>query len=404
MLPKMELESKNNNENVISIRGLANVLREVNVSALLDKWGPTHTLQVYDPHSNMYAVLIIDSPLQGPSCGWIDICPDVTPLDVFYRARDATWSSSLFNVPLGGAAVGIKGDPSKVDTKKIIRSFAQRIAALTPKQYIAAPGPTIGKEEMAVFAETVGDRQAATGKPEDMDGIPYELGGMGLGIAVATETVLGMIGHQTDVSTDFSGLKIGVMGTGLIGSSVIKYMARRGGSIVSISDEDCTVHNVDGINIGQFFTDATTLGRSAHLKKCTNVKKLGPDQILSIDCDVLICTSNTACVTEDNFQSLKARCFVSGMNRSVTPLAEQLLHNKGVLVLPNILTLGGAIINSHVEYERGSAAGAFSLIETRMKEVTSHVVQQSLETGVSIRRVAQEMAQEGVLQTMEALE
>ena len=144
---------------------LIKVLKDINVSAFLDSWGPLEVIQVYDPNINMQGILVIDNTVLGPGCGGIRISPTITPRLVFEQARKMTLTCALVDLNFGGAAAGIRANHFEINKKEFIRSFAKRVSPYVPGQYIARPDINITQEEMAVFSEEVGERRGATGKP-----------------------------------------------------------------------------------------------------------------------------------------------------------------------------------------------------------------------------------------------
>jgi len=187
-------------------------LREVNVPAFLDRWGPENVIQVYDPELGMRGVLVIDNTCLGPGKGGIRISSTVTPFEVFRLARAMTWKCALAGIPFGGAKSGIRADPFKIDKTKMMKAFAKLIAPYVPGRYIAAPDMNVGEKEIEAFVEAVGDLRGATGKPIKLGGIPHELGTTGFGVGVALETSLKIISHKIDLPENLSDVRVAIQG------------------------------------------------------------------------------------------------------------------------------------------------------------------------------------------------
>lgn len=378
---------------------LINIIQENNASALLDNWGPEQIFQVYDPEINMQGILVVDNTTLGPGCGGIKLSPHITPNNIFQHARTMTWACALAGVKLGGAAGGIRGNPLAIDKSKFIKSFAQKISPYVPNQYVAAPFPPIGKEEMAVFAEEVGDRKGAVGKPEHMGGIPQETGIIGLGMGVAIEECIKIVQSFPKNPSD---IRIVIQGFEHIGRSLAQYLVNKGLKIIAISDDWCTVYDPKGINLDTILKYSCALTENTSLKRCKEITKLSKNDIQHIDCDILVCTTGNCLVTHENIQDINIKCIVEGINRPVTPVAEQIFHEKGVLVLPDTLTLVSSAVCSYAEYNMDSSEMAFSLMEKKIREVSQKVIDQSLNSNIPPRRVAKEIARERILQRMEA--
>ena len=377
------------------------VLKETNVSAFLDNWGPVHVLQVYDPDINMQGILVIDNLALGPGCGGIRICPHITPYDVFQHARTMTWACALADVKLGGAAAGIRADPFEIDRIKFIRSFAREVSPYVPDQYIATPWLYVGMNEMAAFVEEVGDRRGATGKPERMDGIPYELGVIGLGMGVAIEETINACRSLGSFPSDISEARIVIQGLESIGCSLAKFLLTKGTRVIALSDEWCSIYDPEGIDINKILEYFSTTGKTRSLKDCKGVKKLPKDDIIKIDCDVFVSTTGNNLVTAENVQCLNTRCVVEGVNNPITPIAERMLHKKGILVLPDILSMVSSAVSSYAEYRMDTSEMAFSSIESKTRETTRHAVERSLDSGIPMRRVLKEIAKERIIRTRE---
>jgi len=381
-----------------------NILKESNVSALLDKWGPAQILHVYDPEINMQGLLVIDNITLGPGCGGIKIWPFITPNKIFQHARTMTWSCALADIKLGGAAGGIRGNPLEIDRIKFIKSFAKEVSPYVPDQYIAAPYPHTGKDEMAAFAEEVGDRKGATGKPANMGGIPYEMGAIGLGMGIAIEECIKSLQISRSFPKKYSDIRIAIKGFEHIGSSLSQYLFNMGVKIIAINDEWSTIYDPTGIDINGILQYSSAVTESKSLKQCKGIKKLSKDDIINVDCDILVCTTGNCIITHENIQNLKFNCIVEGINHPVTPIAEQIFHEKGVFVLPDILTMVGSAICSYAEYNGDTPEMAFSSIEKKIRKVTKEVIHPSLNSNIPPRRVAEEIAKEKILQMMEAKE
>ena len=388
-------------QNKISKENLIKVLEEINVSAFLNEWGPTNIIQVYDPDINMQGILVLDNTCLGPACGGIKISPVITPHQVFLNARKMTLSCALVNVNFGGAAAGIRANPFEIDKINFIKSFARGVSPYVPDQYIAAPNMNVGKHEMAAFVEEVGDRRGACGKPEDMGGIPHELGVIGFGMGVIIDEIIKTAHFSSDLPSSISEAKIVIQGFGNIGCTIAKYLANKGAKIIAISDDWCAIYDSKGIDINETLKYSSAIAEKHSLRYCKDVKVLAKEEIVKVDGDIFVPTTGNCVLTEENIRLLKSKCIVEGVNNPITAIADQMLHKKGVLVLPDILTIAGSAVSSYAEYNGNSCEMAFSLIESKIRETTEQVIQQSFKSSIPLRRVAKEIARERILQAME---
>lgn len=382
---------------------LLRILEETNVSAFLDSWGPIDVLQVYDPDIMMHGVLVIDNLTLGPGCGGIRISSSVTPREEFHRARTMTLICALADIDFGGAAAGIHADPGQVDCLKMTRAFARRISPHVPDRYIAAPDQNTGQEEMKAFAHEVGDLHGATGKPIDMGGIPQELGAQGFGMAVAASTIL-EAGRSAafGLPPSIAEATVAIQGFDRIGAAAARYLAGRGTKVVALSDDWCTVREQHGIELSTVQKSISATTERHSLSSCKGLERLPRDDIIKVDCDVLILSTANAILTEDNTQELGARCVVEGMTSPLTSIADQILARKGTLVVPDLLAAAGGAICSYAEHTRRSCERAFSMVESKIKQNTADLTQRAVGMGLPLRRVAKEAARERLLLAMEA--
>ena len=402
----MEIQQNNGiiTNNALKTDELVNLIKEINPSAFLNTWGPTNVVQIYDPEINMQGVLIIDNTTLGPAIGEIRIATDITPRQVFNNARKMTLSCALLNINFGGASAGINADPNKIDKIKYIKSFAKSISSYVPSQYIATPDPNIGQSEMAAFVEEIGDRKGATGIPEKMGGIPHELGVVGFGMSIALESSLETLQPFKGMPDNLSNAKIAIQGFDNIGCSVAKCLNNKGAKIVAISDNWCTVSDSNGIDINKIIQFSNSRDEEHSLKRSKDLKKLPKDDIVKMDCDILILTTSTELLEDENHKGVQAKCVVEGINEPITSIVDLNLNKRDIIVLPDILTMSGGPISSYAEYCGESSDMAFSWIDSKIRETTKFVVERSINSGIPIRRIAKELAKERILQKFEVAE
>jgi len=377
------------------------VLKEINITSFLDRWGPAHVVQVYDTALNMQGILVIDNTVLGPGCGGVKIAPNITPREVYERARSRTWSCALLDLRFGGAAAGIRANPSDVDRVQLVQAFARKVSFFVPSLFVAAPDLNVEQAEMAAFAEEVGDHRGVTGKPESMHGIPYELGVVGFGMAIAIEATLEAVGAKGGMPEGLGNARVALHGFESVGTPLAKYIAHKGARIVALCDEGCTVHDPKGIDIESVPMRQTKSGPRAAIREIEGVEVLPSEKLSGLECDILVCANGRCVLHEDNVKKVKARCVVEGLNDPITPMARQQLFKDGVLVLPNILATAGGVISSYAEYNRNSSERAFSMIVSKMRDVTIEVVTGALAQRIPPVRVAKERAKERILESME---
>ncbi|MGY5872691.1 MAG: Glu/Leu/Phe/Val dehydrogenase [Candidatus Thorarchaeota archaeon] len=386
---------------VLSTKHVIEALDQVNVSSFLDSWGPEEVIQVYDPNTGMQGFLVIDNTALGPGKGGIRISSTVTPLEVFGLARAMTWKCALADIPFGGAKSGIRADPYTIDKLRFVKEFAKKIAPSVPSRYVSAPDMNVGEKEIEAFVETVGDRQAATGKPAKLGGIPHELGTTGFGVGVALENSFEMIGDTIGLPKDLADTRVVIQGFGNVGLWIAKFLSNKGAKIVALSDYWGTIYNKEGIDIDQAEKHAYATSEQASIKNYGQGTVLSRDAILGLDCDILVPCAVGNVINEGTWPSIKAKMIVEGANNATAQVAERHLFENDVIIVPDFLANAGGVIGSYVEYKNGTEEEAFSMIESKIKKNTECVISDALDRKLTPRQVALEIAQQRIMDAME---
>ena len=383
---------------------LEDLLDNVNVTAFVDKWGPEKVIRVYDPDIGMEGILCIDNTALGPGKGGMRIRAGVTPAEVFKLARTMTWKCALADLPFGGAKGGINADPYTVDKIKYMKSFARAISVFCPTQWVSAPDMNVGEKEIEAFVEEIGDLKAATGKPERLGGIPHELGTTGFGVGVSIETALAVLSQVAPIQESLTGLKVAIQGFGNVGSELAKYLANRGAKVVGISDYWGAVCNPKGIDISAACKHAYATDEANSVKKCKGTTEIPRDDLLYVDCDILVPAAVSRVITAENADRIKAKLVIEAANIPTTAQAEEMLFKRGVLVMPDMLVNAGGVIGSYVEYLGKSADEAFAMIDSKIRNNTKQVLEESINSEVMTlpRFAAMKIAMERVSKAMRA--
>jgi glutamate dehydrogenase/leucine dehydrogenase len=372
----------------------------VNVPAFLDRWGPENVVQVYNPELGVQGILVIDNTALGPGKGGIRISPTVTPLEVFRLARAMTWKCALADIPFGGAKSGIRIDPFKADKIKVMKAFAKLIAPYVPHKYIAAPDMNVGEKEIEAFVNSIGDLNGATGNPARLGGIPHELGTTGFGVGVALEASLGLIGKKIGLSEELTGIRVAIQGFGNVGIGIAKFLQRKGAKVVGISDFWGGIYNKDGIDIDLAEKYSYAKSEKQSIKNYKDAEQIDRDDLLTVDCDVLIPCACGDVITVENQSKIKAKLILEGANNATNPDAEQFLYDRGVIVIPDFLANAGGVIGSYAEYKGMSAEEAFLLIESKIKANTKLVLEGHISSGCIPRKIAKKIAEKRILAAM----
>lgn len=384
------------------ISTLGDLLDQVNVTSFLDSWGPEKVLHIYDPHIKMEAILVIDNTARGPGKGGFRIREGVTPIEVFRLARTMTWKCALADLPFGGAKGAINANPYLINKIQYVKAFARAVSAISPLEWVAAPDMNVGEKEIEAFVEEIGSMKAATGKPEQRGGIPHELGTTGFGVGVAIEKTLEVLSKAVKIQETLEGLKVVIQGFGNVGSELLKYLTHHGAQIIGISDYWGAAYNPKGIDPTKALRHAYALNEGHSIKHCKGATGIPRDDVLYLDCDVLVPSAVSNVITEHNASKIKASLIFEAANNPTTKEAEQMLFQRGILVIPDCLVNAGGVIGSYVEYIGGNADEAFAIIDAKIRQNTQLVIEGAInhDSIMLPRAVAMRIAQQRVLEAM----
>jgi glutamate dehydrogenase/leucine dehydrogenase len=353
--------------------------------ALCDEFGPSTIVLVRDPAAGMEGVVVVDDTSAGPAIGGVRMAPDVTVKEVARLARAMTLKNAAAGLPHGGGKAGIIADPAVDPARKqrIVRAFARAIRELTG--YV--PGPDMGTDEacMAWIHDEIG---RAVGLPAVLGGIPLDqIGATGFGLAVCADAVEAA-GHLR-----ISGSRVAIQGFGAVGRHAARFLAQRGARIVGVSDVGGAVVDGHGLDLERLL--AFKAGDRS-VGEFPGVATIPRDDLIRLDCDILIPAARPDVLTADNADDVKARLVLQGANIPATRDAEQLLHKRGVLCIPDFVANAGGVICAAVEYQRGTKAQAFALISERVHTNTLEVLARAREQDVPPREAAEELAWERI--------
>ena len=348
---------------------------------LSDDLGPAKILLVRDATAGLEGVVVVDNLAAGPAIGGLRMAPDLTVTEVARLARAMTLKNAAAGLPHGGGKAGIWADPTigRAGKQRLVRSFARAIATLT--EYI--PGPDMGTDEacMGWIGDEIG---RAVGLPAVLGGIPLDqIGATGFGLAACAEAV------QQAGYLRLAGARMAVQGFGAVGRNAARFLTEAGAVLVAASDSRGAVANPAGLDVdalAAFKTTGGTVGAFA------GGAPIGRDDLLAVDCDVLIPAARPDVLGAANAELVRAAVVLEGANIPATAEAEALLHKHGVLSVPDFIANAGGVICAAVEYRGGTRAQAFALIREKVRANTSEVLGRARELGVLPREAAEELA------------
>ena len=360
-----------------------------NLFAYADELGPTKIVHIHNPQCGLKAVVAIDNIARGPSIGGIRMAPDVSAEEAFRLARAMTMKNSAANLPHGGGKSVLFGDPKMALKEKdqLIRAFARAIRDLI--EYI--PGPDMGTDErcMAWIKDEIG---RAVGLPMEIGGIPLdEIGATGLGLKASVEAAM----KYCDFN--LAGARVVVQGFGSVGKHAARFLGAKGAVLVGASDSRGTIYNPRGIDVSRLIAVKNS-GKT--VTDYPDGQKLHADAIIDIDCEIWIPAARPDVIHKENVHRLKTKLVAQGANIPFTPEAERILHEKGVLVLPDFIANAGGVICAAVEYRGGSQSQALQTIEEKVCANTEEVLAAAKERKLLPRQAALDLAEVRVHKAM----
>jgi glutamate dehydrogenase (NAD(P)+) len=287
---------------------------------------------------------------RGPYKGGIRYHPDADADEVRALAALMTWKTALVDVPFGGAKGGIDCDPRQLsldELRRLTRDFTRKIRmVIGPSRDIPAPDVGTNAQIMAWMMDEYG--RSAGHSPAVVTGKPIELGGSqgrneatGRGVAVITRLACESAG------VDLKGARVVIQGFGNVGSHAASFLSEMGAKILAVSDVNGGIVDEKGLDIARLLE---------HVEKTGSVVEFaGSDAIdnaalLELPCEILIPAALGEVIRKRNVEKLDCKLIVEAANHPVTPYADKVLEDRGVLVVPDILANAGGVTCSYFEW------------------------------------------------------
>jgi glutamate dehydrogenase (NAD(P)+) len=320
---------------------------------------------------------------RGPSKGGIRYHPDVTLDEVKALAMWMTWKCALMGIPFGGAKGGVVCNPkqmSRTELEKMTRRYTSEIInEIGPEKDIPAPDVGTDPSVMAWIFDTYSMNKGhsvlgvVTGKPLNVGGSLGRLEATAHGALY----ILREAAKKQDRS--FTGMRVAVQGFGNVGSYLARFVAEDGATVVALSDSGGGVYNPNGIDVALALAHKQETGRLEGLKDTETITN---DELLLLDCDVLAPCALEQVITTQNADKIKASIVVEGANGPTTPTADEILEDRGVLVLPDVLANAGGVVVSYFEWVQGLQEYFWKEDEVnkRLNDITSRAFQETWAT------------------------
>ena len=314
---------------------------------------------------------------RGPMKGGLRFHPEVDFDEVRSLASLMTWKTALADVPFGGAKGGITCDPhamSQGEVERLTRKFTSRIGfAFGLQRDIPAPDVNTNAQIMAWIMDQYGARYGhtpgiVTGKPVPLGGSAGREAATGRGVSIVT------LEAARDAGIDIRGARVVIQGFGNVGSYTARFLHESGAKIIAVSDASGGLFAGDGLNTPELF-DYAYERRSL---EGFDGEKITNEQLVELECDILIPAALGGVITRENANDINARMVVEAANSPVTTVADAILNERGILVVPDILANAGGVTVSYFEWVQNIQVFRWTEeeVNTRLLDIMTTAYQQ----------------------------
>jgi glutamate dehydrogenase (NAD(P)+) len=332
---------------------------------------------------------------RGPSKGGIRYHPDVNLDEVKALAMWMTWKCAVVNIPYGGAKGGVVVDPKKLslqELERLTRRYASEILPLIgPERDIPAPDMGTDEQIMAWIMDTYSMNQGysvpgvVTGKPISVGGSAGRRASTARGVMYVTVATLKHLAMPVDQA------RVVVQGFGKVGQPVVEFLHDQGCNVVGVGDVGGAVYNPRGLS---------PVGLAAHNEEAGTVagydggEPVTGEDLLALECDVLVPAALEGVITEHNADRVQARIVVEAANGPTTTEADEILHDRRIQVVPDILANAGGVAVSYFEWVQDIQAFFWTEDEVNarlrrvMEDAYVDVLELAEERKVTMRRAA----------------
>ncbi len=268
----------------------------------------------------------------------------------------ATWMSlkcAVANIPYGGAKGGITVDPSKLSKGELMRLTRRYTFAIEsiigPDKDIPAPDVNTNEQTMAWVLDTYSMLNGkpcpgvVTGKPLELGGSKGRPSATGRGVVISTKLILGVYGEKLE------GTRLAIQGFGNVGANTARIAYHRGAIIVALSDVSGAIYNKMGIDadaVSRFVAE----GHLLEEYEAEGIIHISNEELLECECDVLIPAALENQITEENAGKLKCRYVLEAANGPTTAEADEILKERGIILIPDIFANSGGVVVSYFEW------------------------------------------------------
>jgi glutamate dehydrogenase (NAD(P)+) len=332
---------------------------------------------------------------RGPSKGGIRYHPDVTLDEVKALAMWMTWKCALVGIPFGGAKGGVICDPkklSRLELQKMTRRYTSEIInEIGPEKDIPAPDVGTDAAVMAWIFDTYSMNMGhsvlgvVTGKPLNVGG------SLGRREATSRGALYCLREAMRKQARRIEGATVAVQGFGNVGRYLAQFLHDEGAKVIAISDSRGGIHNPNGVNVPAAIAHKQETGALAGFRDGDAITN---EEIVLLECDVLAPCALEQVLTSANADRVRARLIIEGANGPVTPDADEILEDRGVTIMPDILANAGGVVVSYFEWVQGLQEYFWkeSEVNARLNDIMTRAFNETWQThqqrGITMRTAA----------------
>ena len=324
---------------------------------------------------------------RGPSKGGIRYHPDVNLGEVAALAMWMTWKCALADLPYGGAKGGVAIAPkrlSRPELQRLTRRYAAEIFPLIgPEKDVPAPDVGTDAQVMAWIMDTY-SQQVGYAVPGVVTGKPLSIGGsLGREEATGRGVVYVTMEALRHLKLDIRNTTVAIQGFGNVGYHTARIMQEYGARVIAVSDVNGGIHNSSGLDISELLRRYKTGGQS--LRDTRLGEWLSNDELLQLDCTVLVPAALSEQITERNATKLRCRILAEGANGPTTLEADRILEDQGVFIIPDILANSGGVIVSYFEWVQDVQRFFWKAtdIQERLQDILTAAFHRTLQFSIS---------------------
>ena len=345
---------------------------------------------------------------RGPGKGGVRFHQDVTLSEVMALSAWMSVKNAAVNVPYGGAKGGIRVDPKKLsrgELERMTRRYTSEIGIIIgPNKDIPAPDVNTNEQIMAWMMDTYSMNTGSTSTGV-VTGKPVDLGGS-LGRREATGRGVFTVGSEAarHIGLDISTSRVAVQGFGNVGSVAGKLFAEAGARIIAVQDHGGTIFREAGLDVPALLQHVANTGSVAGF---ADAEVIANEKFWEVDCDILIPAALEQQITAENAGRIKACMVIEGANGPTTPAADDILQDRNVLVVPDVIANAGGVTVSYFEWVQDFSSFFWDEDEINarlvkiMKTAFAGIWQVAQEKKVSLRTATFIVACQRILHTRE---